>query len=130
MLEILFIKFILNQKIPVFSFGTLTANGEIINSGHTHYGMCAKYGKLVIVKAYFNCGYMQSGTPMFYIPDGFKPKSESVGMFIGWRSSDPDTPDSTYAISVNTDGQIYQSFNSDGSSNEWHGDIFFAYEAL
>ena len=120
----------LNQKIPVFSFGTLTANGEIINSGHTHYGMCAKYGKLVIVKAYFNCGYMQSGTPMFYIPDGFKPKSESVGMFIGWRSSDPDTPDSTYAISVNTDGQIYQSFNSDGSSNEWHGDIFFAYEAL
>ena len=120
-----------------FSCTELSPNYVCINSGISNYGICYRIGKIVYLKAYFAAAFFTAGkdNPLFYIPDGYRPTSSTTGiMSCGRHRTDgvATLPIDEYKInvSIDTNGCIYQEFNSDGDASSWYGEITAMYACL
>lgn len=121
----------ISTAMKIYNYSTITPNYSSINSGYSAGGMCFRCGNIVILKFHFAVAYFTSGMTLGTVPNGFCPPVTRSGLFVGGRNtsgvSGQDDVIQPGGVSVGVLGNIYQTFNSDGAANTWHGEIFFMY---
>lgn len=116
----------LNSDLDIFSMAKLQ-NGDCDVNGYNNAGVCYRCANFAIIKAYFSGLHFVSGDTMFIVPEGYRP-SKGVPILISCiRLSGGRETNTTLGV-VKTDGSIIQSFNSEGNSTIWEGEIFAMYK--
>ena len=120
------------SNLFTFEAFPVIANGYVINSGLCSYAIGYKFGKLAIVKADFALAYFDTTQPLFIVTDDkYKPKINTNGHIRCWKDVRTDVGTNDFIggnCYIDTEGNIWQTFNSDGSSTSWTGSIFVCYE--
>ena len=119
----------LNSNLSGFSSSTLEVNSACSVESFLNRGMCFKCGNFVIVKAVCAGVYFYTKTALFTVPAGYRP-SQSVMGIIQCRRYHPSNLDKSIGapVGIGADGSITQSFNNEGSSTIWEGEIFAVYK--
>ena len=117
------------KNIHSFDFSIATPNWSIINAGYAASGYVWQMGKFCMFRGCFTTGYLNVNTYLFSVPSKFAPASNVFGgIFIGKRHTETYRQ-SWRACQIDTNGRIYQTFNSDGQNAiEWEGDMTLCWE--
>ena len=114
-----------NIATKEFSGAAITPNNARIVIDEGYWAYAFKYGNLVIVKCQFASAYFYSGESLFLLPEGYRPKAESIGIIECQRHANLfNTPMYSNSVHIQTDGNIVQRFNNDQTGNKWQGSIF------
>lgn len=108
---------------------TFNINGEVINTGYNYCATAYKLGAFVVLNIEFGAAFFDT-TKGFGKMANYRPKEKTYGRIRCRRTTNTDAGENDTIFNnvwIDTEGVVYQGFNSDKYDSHWTGSIFICY---
>lgn len=121
----------LNSSLTMFEVYSFPPNYQTINSGHASSCVAYRKGKFVTLKLSFSIAYFDVSQYLCCVPDEIKPSCKVNGLIRCHRitsdySGNEDFISASHCY-IDTNGKLWQTFNSESTATPWTGEVFIEY---